>query len=126
MTCSTNAVAIMLSRKWRRQNPTRRRRRSVLASRGPDVKLEPTVVAAPAANSRWRRRRSARAPDAWRLEFLRVIRRAIELDVLELHLSFENLAVIFDKPQGAVEVDVQSRPPQQTFVFEPFEVGKVA
>jgi hypothetical protein len=74
----------------------------------------------------WRRRRPARASDAWRLEFLCVIRRVFELGVLELHLPFENLAVIFDKPQGAVEVDFRLRPPQQTFVFEPFDVGKVA
>ena len=39
---------------------------------------------------------------------------------------FENLAVVFDKPQGAVEVDFRLRPLQQTFVFEPFDVGKVA
>jgi hypothetical protein len=72
------------------------------------------------------RRRPARASDAWRLEFLCVIRRVFQLGVLELHLPFENLTVVFDKPQGAVEIDVRSRPPQQTFVLEPFEVGKVA
>ena len=60
------------------------------------------------------------------LEFLCVIRRVFQLGTLELHLPFENLAVIFDKPQGAVEVDVRSRPPQQTFVFESLDVGKVA
>ena len=72
------------------------------------------------------RRRPARASDAWRLEFLCVIRRVFELGVLELHLPFENFAVIFDKPQGAVEVDFRSRSLQEPFVFEPFEVGKVA
>jgi hypothetical protein len=43
-------------------------------------------------------------------EFLCVIGRIFELGVLELHFSFENLAVDFDKPQGAVEIDVRSRP----------------
>ena len=61
-----------------------------------------------------------------RLEFLCVIRRIFELGALELHVPFENLAVVFDKPQGAVEIDVRSRPLQQTFVLEPFDVGKVA
>ena len=59
-------------------------------------------------------------------EFLCVIGRIFELGVLELHFSFENLAVDFDKPQGAVEIDVRSRPLQQAFVLEPFDVGKVA
>jgi hypothetical protein len=70
--------------------------------------------------------RSHTVPASRRLEFLCVIRRFLELGALELHLPFENLAVIFDKPQGAVEVDFRLRPPQQTFVFEPFDVGKVA
>ncbi len=61
-----------------------------------------------------------------RLAFLCVIRRVVELGALELPISFENLTVVFHKPQGAVEVDVRSRSLQQTFVFEPFEVGKVA
>ena len=61
---------------------------------------------------------AARAPIA--------IGRVFELGALELTFPFENLAVVFDKPQGAVEIDVRIRPPQQTFVLEPFDVGKVA
>ena len=49
-----------------------------------------------------------------------------ELGVLELPVPFENFSVIFDKPQGAIKIDVRSRPLQETFVFEPFDVGKVA
>ena len=70
--------------------------------------------------------RAARASDARRLGLLYAIGRVFELGALELTVPFENFAVIFDKPQGAVEVDVRSTPPQQTFVFKRFNVGKVA
>jgi len=61
-----------------------------------------------------------------RLEFLSVIGRVLELGALELPIPFENLAVVFDKPQGGVEIDVRSRSLQEPFVLEPFNVGKVA
>ena len=63
---------------------------------------------------------------ARRLGLLYVIGHVFGLGALELTVPFENLTVVFDKPQGAVEVDVRLRPPRQTFVLEPFNVGKVA
>ena len=61
-----------------------------------------------------------------RLAFLCVIRRFFELGALELPVPFENFTIGFDEPQGVVDVVVRLRPPQQTFVLEPFDVGKVA
>ena len=54
-----------------------------------------------------------------RFGFLYVIGRIFELGALELHFSFKNFTVVFDKPQGVVDVDFRLRPQQQTFVFEP-------
>ena len=56
--------------------------------------------------------RSHTAPTSRRLAFPCVIRCFFELGALELHLPFENLAVV--KPQGVVEIDVRlnwRRPP---------------
>lgn len=57
-------------------------------------------------------RRPSGTPDAWRLEFLYIIRRVFEIGVIELHFPFENLAVGFDEPQGGVEADFRMRPLQ--------------
>ena len=43
-------------------------------------------------------------------EWLYAIGRVFELGALELTVPFENLAVVFDKPQGAVEIDVRFTP----------------
>ena len=51
---------------------------------------------------------------------------SVTVRLVELHVVLENRFVIPGNPKGAVEVDVPFRPLQQTFVFEPFDVWKVA
>ncbi len=115
------------SERGRTGSPTRHRKPKKRAStRGATSSRRARRQLAFLAFVLWRRSYAPGVSDARRLEFLCVIRRVFELDALELPVPFENLSVIFDKPQGAVELDVRSRSLQEPFVFEPFNVGKVA